>query len=204
MTLNEIDSWIDRELCSLPGWCTFPKAKRLVRIAYGSGVEFAVELGVHGGRSLISMALGFKLAGYGMAEGIDSYVKVDTLEGEHQTSEIQLWNTTDFDHVLDRAQDGIKRAGVTEYARIIRKRGDDAVIGYPDGRIGLFHLDGNHSELVSQRDVTAWLPKMALKSTWIIDDTQWPTMQPALRIVEAGGFRVVEKGENDFWRVYVR
>jgi hypothetical protein len=210
MTLAEMDDLIDRELTSLPGWCTFPKSKRLVRIAHAWAQsapegELAVELGVYGGRSLISLALGLKLAGKGMIDGIDSWRKEEPLEGEQSDVDKQLWDKdTDFELLLDRTLDGLKRFDVLKYVQIIVRSGDDAVGDYKDGSIGLMHLDGNHSTLVSCRDVTIWLPKMTPRAVWILDDTNWPSMKPALGLVEQGGFRLVEQGAEGYWSVYAR
>ena len=205
MDLAGIDTLIDSQLTSLPGWCTYDKAKRLVRIASESGVSHAVEIGVHGGRSLISLALGFKLAGKGTIDGIDSYSFDDCMEaGTPEQDQRPLWSTMDFALVFDRATDGLQRFGVAEVARIIRKRADDAVSDYTDGALGLIHLDGNHSTLVSCRDVKAWMPKMAPKATWISDDTNWPSMQPALQLIQSYGFRLVEAGSEGYWSVFAR
>jgi predicted O-methyltransferase YrrM len=207
-SLTEADALLDAQLTSLPGWCDYVKAKRLLRVAVQAaalGGTRGVELGVYGGRSLIALALGYQLAGRGTVIGIDSWSKDDCLEGQQSDVDRQLWGRdTDYEALVLHTQDGIRRFGVADIARIVRKRTADAVSDFPDESIDLMHLDSNHSELTSCRDVESWLPKMAKTATWIADDTNWPSMQRALRILEGAGFARVETGPADFWAVYQR
>jgi predicted O-methyltransferase YrrM len=207
-SLVEADTLIDAQLTSLPGWCDPYKAKRIMRIAIEAaalGGRRAVELGVYGGRSLVAIALGLKLAGHGTIDGIDSWSREDCLEGEQAAVYRKLWGEdTDYESLVRHTLDGIKKFDVQDVARVVRKRTTDAVNDYEDKSIDLIHLDGNHTELVSCRDITAWLPKMATQAIWIADDTNWPSMQRALGILEAAGFTRVETGPDNFWAVYSR
>lgn len=189
---------------ALPGWCTPDKAKRLMRIAKWRAPEIAVEVGVHGGRSLVALAMGVKFAGLGHIDGIDSYSAVDCLEGEQSDVDKQLWSATEYETLHTSALSGLTLHDLNDAARIVRKRADDAVHDYADGSIDLIHLDGNHSELVSCRDVATWLPKMRSISTWICDDTNWASMKKALGMLEASGFKPVEQGSEGYWTVYAR
>lgn len=204
----EAELLIDAQITSLPGWCNPHKAKRIMHVAAEAaalGAVRAVELGVYGGRSLVAIALGLKLAGRGKIDGIDSWSKEDCLEGQQSDVDRKLWGEdTDYEALVRHTLDGVKRFGVDEYARVVRKRTTEALSDYEDGSIDLMHLDSNHSELVSCRDVTAWLPKMAERSVWIADDTNWPSMQRALGLLEAAGFRRIETGPDNFWAVYAR
>lgn len=206
--LVEADTLIDAQLTSLPGWCTPHKAKRIMRIAFETASfsgERAVELGVYGGRSLVALAMGFKLAGGGSIDGIDSWSGEDCLEGDQSDVDKKLWGQdTDYEALVKHTIDGVKRFDVQDFARVVRKRTADALGDYEDGSLDLIHLDSNHSELVSCRDVTAWLPKMAKRSVWIADDTNWPSIQRALGMLEAAGFTRNETGPDNFWAVYAR
>ncbi len=189
---------------TLPGWCTPDKARVLVRLAKDHPGR-CVELGVHGGRSFVALAMGLRLAGSGRIDGIDSYAAADCLEGDQSDVDKKLWGQdTDYEGLLRAALEGLARHGLDGHACIARMRGDDAVRTYDDGSLGLIHLDGNHSELVSCRDVAAWLPKMAPSAIWIADDTNWPSMQKALGMLEAGGFRRTHQGAEGYWSVYSR
>jgi len=207
-SLTEADALIDAKLTSLPGWCDPYKAKRILRIALqcaALGGDKAVELGVYGGRSLVALALGYKLAGHGTVDGIDSWSREDCMEGQQSDVDRKLWGQdTDYEALVKHTLAGVAKFGVEGVANVVRKRTMDALSDYASGSIDLLHLDSNHSELTSCRDVTAWLPKMAPHSTWIADDSNWPSMQRALRLLEGGGFRRVETGPNDFWAVFER
>jgi predicted O-methyltransferase YrrM len=207
-SLVEIDALIDAQITSLPGWCDAHKAKRIARVAIemtALGGERAVELGVYGGRSLIALALGLQLAGRGTIDGIDSWSREDNLEGDQAEVYVKLWGQdTNYEECLRHTLDGVQRFGVQDFARVVRKRTDEAATDYENGSIDLIHLDSNHTELVSCRDMTTWLPKMASKSIFIADDTNWPSMQRALGILEAAGFTRSETGPDNFWAVYHR
>lgn len=203
-SLIDADALIDAQLTSLPGWCTPHKAKRIMRIAVETaalGGELMVELGVYGGRSLVAIAMGLKLAGKGTIDGIDSWSSEDCLEGQQSDVDKKLWGQdTDYEALVRHTLDGVKRFGVEQFARVVRKRTSEALPDYKDGSIDLIHLDSNHSELVSCRDVTAWLPKMAERAVWIADDTNWPSTKNAQRALEELGFIELENHES--WKVY--
>jgi Methyltransferase domain len=202
--LEEYAKRIDEKLTSLPGWCTYDKAKRIMRVAAQSGADRCVELGVYGGRSLVAIALGLKSTGKGIVDGIDSWDPKDCLEGDQTDVDRKLWGQdTDYEDLYRRATAALKDWDVEAHARIVRARGSDAVSAYADGSLSLIHVDGNHSELVSCRDLHDWLPKMAARSTWIADDTNWASMQKAVRLLHAAGYRQ-EVGAEGYWSIFTR
>ena len=189
---------------ALPGWCTPDKGRRLIRIAATSGAKVGVELGVHGGRSLLALALGFKLVNKGRIDGIDSYSAADCLEGGQSEVDKQLWSSTDYKGLFDAAEGAIKSHSLQEVARLVVKRTQDAAQDYSDGSVDLIHLDGNHSKLVSCRDVSTWLPKMAGRAVWIADDVNWPSMTTALELLSDAGFVRTELGAEGYWAAFAR
>ena len=70
------------------------------------------------------------------------------------------------------------------------------------------HLDGNHSELLSCRDVELWAPLVAENGYILFDDSSWPTTQAAQQLLLNYGFIEVERvKENDGggeveWTIY--
>lgn len=191
----------------LSGWCTVDKARRLVAIASRLPQPAScVEVGVHGGRSLVALAAGLRAAGYGQIIGVDSYAAADCLEGDQSDVDKQLWSTTDYEALYREAVSAIERRdyGISTYASVMRERSEAFSRCVVDASLNLIHLDGNHSELVSCRDVAMWLPKMRSQSVWICDDTNWPSMQKALGMLEAAGFKRTEIGSEGYWSVYER
>jgi hypothetical protein len=188
----------------LPGWCTLEKGKRLARIVLETQPALCVELGVHGARSLISIALGLKLKGSGIVEGIDSYSCADSVEHEENPDVHQVYGATDFEALRESALAAIARFGVGHIARLRRSRSAEAAADYDDGSVDLIHLDANHSEIPSCADVDAWLPKVRTRAVWICDDTNWPSMTLALCKLRSAGFRLTESGPHDSWGVYRR
>lgn len=211
MTFQEADD-IALAICEpgprswqLPGWCTTAKARRLIRIAATSGEARCVELGVHGGRSLVALGLGLQISSCGKIDGIDAYRAQEALEGDLPDEAIRrTWETMDYEATYKAASDALVRHGLQDVARIIRTSCDNAAKDYAAESIGLIHVDSNHTELASCRDVDTWLPKMARRAIWIADDTNWPSMQKALGKLQQAGFRLVEQGSEGYWSVYVR
>lgn len=195
---EEIDILIERELPSMHGWCTCEKGKRMSELARGANL--CVELGVFGGRSLISMAFALKDQGFGRAEGIDPYVAQASLEGTNDKANADWWESLDYGAIEASARDAVKRLGLEKHVEIIRSFSREAVGLYEDKSIDVLHQDSNHSEEVSCEEVGLWSSKMRSGALWVFDDADWPTTQKAQRELEAIGFLKIE--DHKHWKVY--
>jgi predicted O-methyltransferase YrrM len=200
VTQSDVNETIERELPGLPGWCLVDKGKRMAHLARGTNL--CVELGVFGGRGIVSMALALKDQGFGRADGIDPYTPAASLEGANDPANDEYWAHLDYESVARAAQEAFYKLELMPYARIIRMRSCDVVDFYADGTIDLLHLDANHSEATSCSDVTLWAPKIRVGGHWIFDDADWPTTQAAQRVLEGLCFDQVENHTQ--WKVYRR
>ena len=176
----------------LHGWCTVEKAKRLARLAADVAPALAVELGVFGGRSLVAMAYGCKVAGRGRVEGIDPYLKDASLEGTQDPANAKWWSELDYDAVHRAAEQALWDNGLREHATIVKAKSLDALSRYRNGSIGLLHQDANHAEETSCAEVVAYAPKMAPGGFWVMDDTNWESTVKAQQLLIDMGFAFVE------------
>ncbi len=190
----------DRLLASLPreGWCTEEKALMLASKILESNPKVCVEVGVFGGRSLVPQAMALQQDGSkGFIVGIDPWSLDAALEGGIGPLNEDWWkNNVTLEDIYRGCLESILQLKLTFECRIVRARSEQAVRMFDDKSVDWLHLDSNHSELVSCRDVGLWAPKMADKSTWIFDDTDWTSQAVALNRIKDLGFETVHDGES--------
>jgi len=200
MSHTDVEQIIERELPRMPGWCTPEKGKRMAALARGT--TLCVELGVFGGRSLVSIALALRdeQAPCTRVDGIDPFTATAALEGTNDPANDQWWSKLDYDAIARTAQEALYRLELLPYAHLIRMCSRDVVGFYGDGTIDLLHQDSNHSEEVSCEEVAFWSPKLRSGGYWIFDDTDWPSTKKAQSALEELGFKELE--DHGGWKVY--
>ena len=198
MSHADVEQTIERELPRLPGWCTPEKGRRLAALAIGA--DLCVELGVFGGRSLISIALGLLHGRSGQVHGIDPFTATAALEGTNDPRNDEWWRDLEYDSIARAAQEAIYRLGLVRHAQLVRMRSREVVEYYADGSVDLLHQDSNHSEEISCEEVELWTPKLRARGYWIFDDTDWPSTKKAQLYLESLGFQELE--DHGGWKVY--
>jgi hypothetical protein len=187
----------------LYGWSSYEKGQRLALLAIDMDASLIVEVGVFGGRSLLPMALGCQFKGSGTVYGIDPWSKDAALEGKNESENNEWWgNVVDLELIYNSFTKAVEKHSLGDFCKWHRMKSSDAVNLFNDESVDILHIDGNHSEKCSTLDVENWAPKMKLKSAIIMDDTQWPSTQKALKLVESYGFKIDQEHLN--WRVYKR
>ncbi len=200
MSLENVALIIEQELEGIPGWCSIEKGKRMAELARGASL--CVELGVFGGRGIISLALSLEEQGFGRADGIDPFTAVAALDGTNDVANDEWWRNVDFEEVAKTAQDAICELGLYQYTRLVRLRSKDVVGFYGDGTVDVLHQDSNHAEEVSREEVRLWAPKIRVGGYWIFDDTNWASTQRAQLDLVSLGFTEIE--DHGSWKVYRR
>jgi hypothetical protein len=208
MDIEEVDRIIDATLPNMEGWCTPAKGKRMARLVVEAAKErpdtfgpLCVELGVFGGRSLICMGLAVEhcLARRGRVHGIDPYIATAALEGENSKANDEWWAKIDYPKILAGALKKINELnlhGVT----IIASRSESIVDQYPDLTIDVLHIDANHSELTSRRDVDLWAPRVRPAGFVVFDDIDWVSTARAQGDLIDRGFSCLEG--HTTWAIY--
>ena len=180
----ELKAKIKASVEGLHGWCSVEKATTLANLILAFKPLKVVELGVFGGKSLIPMALALQENREGMIYGIDPWKKEPCLEGKNDPKNDEWWSGVDYAGIEQSCRDAVWGFGVTSQVKLLKGRGEDFAKDFAPGEVNLFHLDGNHSEETSVRDVNLWLPKIPAGGLVVADDVNWSTMAHAFALLE--------------------
>ncbi len=186
----------------LHGWCPDEKARELRDLVRTHRPTLCVEIGVFGGKSLIPIAEGLRLNGGGVVHGIDPWTKTAALEGGAGGPEhVEWWGKIDLEVIYRDFMEAVVDRGLSEQVQVMRMTAEQAASRFSTGSIGLLHIDGNHSEATSTRDVRTWLPKVRPGGWIVMDDTgpAWPSTARAVAMLDAECDLIRDWGE---WRVY--
>ena len=185
---------------TMAGWCPVDKALIMATYIIQKKPDLVVELGIFGGRSLIPMAMACKTIGKGRVIGIDPWTKDAALEGENSKENEQWWSSINLEETYKTFIHQVLANDVLDTCFWHRMKSEEAIKLYQDNTIGFLHCDSNHSEKVSLAEIDQWSPKVKNKGIWIMDDTDWPTMQKAKAYILTKGFRLVMDYHK--WMIY--
>lgn len=167
------------------GWAWPEKAFMLCERIEFEKPSLVVELGVFGGRSMLPMALQLKENGSGVIFGIDPWMSQPCLEGEMERENKEWWAKVNLEDVMHRFFNQVINLGLSDIAVPIRATSQACARLFPEGSIDLLHIDGNHSELASLRDIDNYFLKVRLGGLICLDDIHWPSNQAAVRKLDS-------------------
>lgn len=176
--------WLERTVLPLPGWCSPSKAVRLAELTIASRAQLSVDLGVFGARSTIALAEGHRLLGYGYVTGIDPWTRNAAVEGTNDLVNEEWWTKLDLEGIYRSALTSMQRHAALPHWQILRVHSRDGIGYFTDGSIDLLHQDSNHSPEVSQEELRLWIPKMRPGALFVMDDTNWPSLQETQKILQ--------------------
>lgn len=176
---------ITEKACRLPGWSTPEKNIDFASIVLAIKPEVAVEIGVYGGRSLVSIAMAMECVGKGVVHGIDPWTQKDSVEGEAEAN-VNWWGKLDHESIYRTCVAAVDRFGLGDFVKIQRKRSDEAEV--PDD-IGLLIIDGNHSGAAPNGDIERYVPKVKIGGFIYCDDIGW---------IGGAVSKAVERLQNEF------
>lgn len=171
----------------LPGWCTAHKAAHLVELILEHKPRLIVELGVFGGRSFIPMVLALRENRTGgLAVGIDPWTVEAATDGMdlHDADDqrhVDYWSKVPLAMVHQRCLEVMNGQKLWDLGAVLQARSENVVQLFHG--IDFLHIDGNHTELASCRDVGLWLPRCRPGAIVAFDDTDWPSTQKALALM---------------------
>jgi len=177
---------IEHAIGAMPwGWCTIDKALAMAESILETKPVQCVEIGVYGGKSLIPCALALSELKHGHILGIDPWLPEAAAEGESDEANKEWWtNKSHLELAEAQARNAIDSLGLEHVCNVAKNRSENIAPRFKDGSIGFLHIDGNHTELASVRDTTAWLPKMEPGGLIWFDDINWATTHKALSILD--------------------
>ena len=174
----------------LPGWCTPEKALHIAETVIAEKPRLVVEVGVFGGRSFLPMVLALEhIGGQGFAVGLDAWSNAAATEGMdlHDADDkkhVEYWGKMDLASIMAKVGGYIEQRRLWHRCALIQGRSNEVFRIFQPFAIDLLHIDGNHTELASCRDVRTWLPLVRPGGAVFFDDTNWPSTQAALRLLE--------------------
>lgn len=183
----------------LEGWTDPDKGVELAKLILKEKPKVVLELGVFGGRSLIAMALALRTNGTGKAFGIDPWRLPVAIEGETDQANIQWWSGVNLHDIHKGTMEAIWRLGLDEWAIVVRAASQDVKQLFP--MIDVLHIDANHSELASCRDVENFVPRVPSGKWVVFDDSHWASTRKALALIN-GYCELVQDFKT--WRLYQR
>jgi hypothetical protein len=176
----------------IEGWTTQQKAEDLAGLIIDHKPMVAVEVGVFGGRSLFAQALAMRENGMGIVWGVDPWTLEAALEGDIGEENRKWWSeNVNLEDIYVGFVKAVLDLQLTKYCRWVRERGEIACKFFTSKSIDLLHLDSNHSEMCSCRDVRLWQSKVKPGGFLIIDDVKWETQSKALDIIKSEGWKTV-------------
>lgn len=165
------------------GWCWPEKAIAMANLILEINPELVVEIGIFAGRSLLPQALALQKLNHGRIVGIDPWKREATLEGGVGAESQSWWSDLDLHKIHSEFMDHLWRLKLNWRCIVIRSSADECAPLFEPASINILHIDGNHTEEVSCRDVQVWLPKVKPTGYIWFDDTHWPSTQKALTMM---------------------
>jgi len=183
MIPDHIEKLIKEELPKMEGWLTPERGIQFAEFVLEHKPKIIVEIGVFGGRSMFCYALALRhLNDGGVYYGIDPWEKGVALEGEQNGINRDWWSNLDIESIHRKAMSVLWSNNLDKWAVIIRSASQYCHKLFNE--IDLAALDGNHNEFQACRDVELYVPKIVSGGYLFFDDSDWPSTQKALRIVE--------------------
>ncbi|MDR3298784.1 MAG: FkbM family methyltransferase [Candidatus Accumulibacter sp.] len=184
---------------NLEGWCTREKAAFIAQTITRESPDICVEIGVYGGRLLIPAAAALKKNKMGVIYGIETWSPEAAIEYKTSEGNDDWWSNLDFHPIKTNFLRFVAEQGLASQVRIVEVPSADAASLFK--RIDYLHIDGAHSVYNAAEDVVLYGKKVVTGGIIILDDANWPTVAPAIAILDSFCERIAsfhnEKGEED-------
>lgn len=176
----------------IEGWTTQEKAEVLAGLVIDHKPQLLVEVGVFGGKSVFAQAFALRENGMGTICGVDPWSLEAALEGDIGEENRRWWSENiRFEDIYIGFIKAVLELDLTKYCKWVREKGSVACKMFADKSIDVIHLDSNHSELASCREVECWHKKVKPGGFLIADDTDWPSVAKSLKMIETLGYKAI-------------
>lgn len=179
---------------------------RMAELVIKEAPKTVVEIGVFGGQSLVPQAMALKwLSGSdsikgraGRIYGIDPY-SLEVIAGQlADYDDATMWLKQDMDLVRRDLLTIIEEFGIGDVVTMLRHESRDCVTLFDS--IDILHVDGAHTEEGALLDVNLYAKRVRPKGYIWMDDTHFPSLEPALKELETfadmvddyGGYRLYQ------------
>jgi len=171
-------------LPSLEGWCSKEKAISFIDLVLDVEPEVCVEIGVFGGASLLPVASALRFLRKGIVVGIDPWDKSEAIkyfDPLEEQADLEWWSTVDMDLIFTSYRTMLKRYGLDSVCVTMKATSERAATCLRV--IDILHIDGNHSEYSSIKDVSLYLPLVRSGGYVWINDAMGGKKQQAIDLL---------------------
>jgi predicted O-methyltransferase YrrM len=170
---------------------------RMAELVIKENPTTVVEIGVFGGQSLVPQAMALKLLNNGgRIYGIDPYSLEVIAEQLADYDDATMWLKQDMDLVRNDLLTLIKEFGLEDVVYMVRAESSNCRYN----SIDILHIDGAHTEEGALLDVKLHATRVRPKGYIWMDDTHFPSLEPALKELETfadlvddfGGYRLYQ------------
>lgn len=170
---------------SYGAWCNEVKARALYDLIRQSQDPKIVEIGVFMGQSAFVMMESLKRYSLpGSFFAIDPWTTEAALEGNNTNENDEWWASIDINQIYEGFLECVATNGFGHICNVLRQKSDNVFYEWKDMPIDILHIDGNHSEYNSVRDVCLWSTAVAPNGFVIMDDTDWETTRKATDMLD--------------------
>lgn len=189
---NKVCYQIHTSIPRLEGWASVEKCKDFARIVMALKPEYAMEIGVFGGRGLLAIALAMRANSLGVCYGIDPWSPAESIKDMDKTN-ADWWGNLDHERIYQGCLEAVSDWNVAAHVAILRMPSDD-VCPDPIAKLGLLVIDGSHGPQ-SIRDVQRFAPLVQLGGYLYADDIGWDGgfVSKAIQLLPAMGFEEVKR-----------
>ena len=158
----DLRHYVHHHLPSIQGWCSPEKAKKFIDLTLRIKPDLCVEIGTYAGSSLFPVACTLKYLQHGVVVAIDAWDKLEAIKYFDPITgslHIDYWGRINMDQVYYSFLNLLRAHELTEYCIPMRTTSERAA-PVVNGSIDFLYIDGNHSRIVSMKDVASYLPKV--------------------------------------------
>ena len=164
------------------GWCSTEKISSFIDLVLEVEPEICVEIGVYGGASILPVAYALKFLRNGIIVAIDPWDFVECVRHIDPVKDPQAWKTwlgVDMDVVHAEFLSLLHKNGLEDVCLPVRSTSEKAANEVLEN-IDILHIDGDHSEYGSLRDVELYLPKVRPGGYIWLTDAIWQERNQAV------------------------
>jgi len=179
-----VKEMITDEIYGITGWCSVAKAIELIDLILVVEPEVYVEIGVYEGASFFPAAAALKFLGKGTAFAVDPW---DTFECVRYFDPVldekqwKWWASIDLEKAYKNFKRMLNIYRLEGVSKILRKTSLEAASEFD--AIDILHLDGDHSEAMSVKDVETYLPKVRQGGYVWLNDSLWKERAAAVDLL---------------------
>lgn len=202
--MTEFEAAVRKYTQELEGWSTADKCWFLADSVLALNAKLSVEIGVFAGRSHLSLGMGHRHQRNGLSWGFDPWKADACLEGKNEKTNDAWWSTLDLPYIYKLYVEKVVQHNLLEHCYWARLHSAQAVKLFANDSIDIIHVDSNHSEEVSCKEVNLWSPKVRAGGIWVSDDIDWPTMEKSQRMLVEKGFVKMDGVGDGKWCAYTK